>query len=782
VTDPRPDDTLPAVTAALHAIAPAGTFAVERSCSSEPLSISVEGVGALRFPISAPTARKLRAIARPAPFGRRDQTLHDRTVRDTLQIAKSRIVIDARRWNVALARELDLVRAELGLPEGKLTATVDKMLVYAPGQFFAPHQDSERSDDMIGSLVVELPCAHAGGSVVVQHHREKRVFHGARRGPTDLALLAFYADCHHEVRPIETGNRIVLTYHLTFRAAPRARTTPRAAASAVDALTASIRTYLETAVAPAYGNRTPELPDRLVYLLDHQYTEKSLGWTRLKNGDRLRVEALRAAAERLDCEHYLTLADVHENWLCDGGDDWYSRGRRGYRDRFEEEDSPEEHTLQELCDSEVELRHWVARDGKTAPSVAVAPAGDEICFTKATVELEPFKSEHEGYMGNYGNTMDRWYHRAAFVMWPRSRNFVLRAKVSPSWAVTELVRRTKTRQLDDATEGARSLLPFWRSVAPRENGATFVPRLLGLVLALGDSELAHGLLAPFAPHRLTARAVPTFAALVEQFGATWAKRLFTTWSGAGTYRTTPWLQLLPDLLERLRREGPTHGSAVANWLLDREVNTFAKARIADRSRTIWPIDEAPAVRVQDLFALVQGAARIDAAAARDRIIALVTTGGAALPILSAASLLRTCRENGTPASVRALGLGPLYEHVVHALERALAVPSRSVDDWGIDFEVHCKCHLCKTLTAFLRDSSKVELAWPLAKERRSHVHATIDGHRLPVSHVTLRRGSPYTLVLNKQTALFTGEEALRGRQKAMLAWLTKERRAFVGGQ
>ena len=82
----------------------------------------------------------------------------------------------ARRWNVALNRELDVVRAALGLPEGKLTAVLDKMLVYAPGQFFAPHQDSERADDMIGSLVVELPCAHSGGSVVVQHHREKRTF------------------------------------------------------------------------------------------------------------------------------------------------------------------------------------------------------------------------------------------------------------------------------------------------------------------------------------------------------------------------------------------------------------------------------------------------------------------------------------------------------------------------------------------------------------------------------------------------------------------------------
>ena len=34
--------------------------------------------------------------------------------------------------------------------------------------------------------------------------------------------------------------------------------------------------------------------------------------------------------------------------------------------------------------------------------------------------LTPYASEYEGYMGNYGNTMDRWYRRAALVVWPQA--------------------------------------------------------------------------------------------------------------------------------------------------------------------------------------------------------------------------------------------------------------------------------------------------------------------------------------------------------------------------
>jgi predicted 2-oxoglutarate/Fe(II)-dependent dioxygenase YbiX len=71
-----------------------------------------------------------------------------------------------------------------------------------------------------GSLVVELPSRHEGGALVVEHRGEKKVFRGASRRASDLSLLAFYADCHHEVKPVDSGYRITLTYHLLFRGAP----------------------------------------------------------------------------------------------------------------------------------------------------------------------------------------------------------------------------------------------------------------------------------------------------------------------------------------------------------------------------------------------------------------------------------------------------------------------------------------------------------------------------------------------------------------------------------
>jgi hypothetical protein len=82
------------------------------------------------------------ACARPARFGRGEQTLTDLTGLD---------------WDAILAE----VRDELGLPaRARLRAEPHALLVYGKGQFFLPHQDSEKDDTMIGTLVVSLPSSH----------------------------------------------------------------------------------------------------------------------------------------------------------------------------------------------------------------------------------------------------------------------------------------------------------------------------------------------------------------------------------------------------------------------------------------------------------------------------------------------------------------------------------------------------------------------------------------------------------------------------------------------
>lgn len=129
-----------------------GTFTARRTAPPADLRLEVAGVGPVQMPVTSAMARQLVAIARPARYGLGEQTLTDARVRDTWEVPKSRVKIDRRQWNHTLRPILDGLRGDLGLPDGsRLTAELHSVLVYTPGQFFVPHQDTEKSDHMIGA-------------------------------------------------------------------------------------------------------------------------------------------------------------------------------------------------------------------------------------------------------------------------------------------------------------------------------------------------------------------------------------------------------------------------------------------------------------------------------------------------------------------------------------------------------------------------------------------------------------------------------------------------------
>ena len=141
-----------------------GSFSARRT-SPDDLHIDVTGVGPLTIPVSTAKVRRLIAVARPAQYGQGEQTLTDVTVRHTWQVPRSRVRLDKRRWNRTLTPILEGLRDDLGLTEGsRLKAELHSFLVYSPGQFFLPHQDSETSDDMVGTLTVTLPGSSRGAT------------------------------------------------------------------------------------------------------------------------------------------------------------------------------------------------------------------------------------------------------------------------------------------------------------------------------------------------------------------------------------------------------------------------------------------------------------------------------------------------------------------------------------------------------------------------------------------------------------------------------------------
>lgn len=632
---------------------------------------------------------------------------------------------------------------------------------------------------MIGTLIVTLPSKFTGGELVVEHHDEQASFLGSHR---TVVLCAFYVDCHHQVLPVKSGYRVALSYNLiASRSGKSALRRPDR--RELDALEHGVREFFRTPPPPSWTGQPPQPPpDRLVVLLDHQYTQKGLDWRALKNADAARVGALRHVAEALDCEVALALADVHETWMCEDeeyGYGRYGRGRRrGYR-RYVDEDENEEMSeessgfpdLIELQDSEVELRHFVDAHGKAGAAAGRVPES-ELCFTKPSADLDPFQSQHEGYMGNWGNTVEHWYHRAAIVLWPRERTFLIRAKASAKYALDELSKALTQQEAGVSRKMAMQLAPFWAHVWHDAADSRLAEKTLKIALGLDDPELARRFVSPIGLFQLTAKRAKSVVSLAERYGLPWLEGLLGEWGSrvdleSDTARRA-WLASFGALTRALIATESKQAPLVARTLVADQWKQLSKQHRGWPETRPSSTQSAIATFTKPLIALLDGAWVAGSGEVLTEIRQFLEPPN--YPVLALAHLLETARGEDFAAELR-----DVEKHCAAELKRSLATPVRATDDWSIAFTPPCKCDLCKELSRFLAARKQITFEWPLAKDRRAHIHSTIEVHELPVAHETRRTGSPYTLVLQKTPELFAREAQDRNAWRRALNALTQKR-------
>lgn len=785
-------ESLEKLTELVSGIGAPASFSAKITCPPGDLDLEVQGVGRLRFPISQRQAKQLCRIARPAHYGRGEKTLHDPAVRDTWKVAKSRVKIDKRRWNRILKPALEDLAAELGIPgDSPLQAKFHSMLIYEPGQFFLPHQDSETTQRMVATLAVILPSTFKGGTLVIEHQGKKVSYRGSKK---QLSLVAFYADCRHEVRPVKEGYRVALTYNLFAdgKGAPVKAPSASTTEGSVDALVEAFGEHFETPLPARWSwpsEKAPrEPPQRLVYLLDHQYTQQGLDWQRLKGNDRFRAEALLAAAEVYGCEAMLALAEIQETWSCFEPDYGY---RSSYRDSrsWERDDEgdwsqgrrldpgPDDYICEDLIEGEIALTHWIDRSGKKASPASEAVPEDEIFHTKPTDALEAFASEYEGYMGNYGNTMERWYRRAALVLWPLRLAFAVRAAAIPSWGLEQLRDQLRDGSLEQARSQARSLKSFWSEAVRGNESQELLQLALEAAEGLEDEELASILLRPFAIEDLTPSHSPSLAALVCRYGEAGLETLLR--NERADWRidrpsSSAWIVGLPRFTEKLCKLDAGGRQAAAALVQDRLAWLRGEIRGAVRLESPTTRARAIAGLAKPLFGLLRSLQTIKAKAQQKALVDFLCTKENARLLPALIGMLRAAKKESSGEKWLP-SLGRIRDHSIRRLGALLEEPARKEGDWSISVPRGCNCDLCAALGSFMSDPSSQKLEWPINKERRRHIHQRIDKHELPVQHSTRRSGRPYTLVLTKTEKLFADEAKQRKGWKRDLTWLEKQR-------
>lgn len=106
----------------LAGISRGGDFAASGALTSILPGVIVDGVGRIAFPLLPEQAKKIASVADQAPYGRGEETLIDRDIRDVLQIEPGRFQLLGETWDTTLRKIVGSVAQGLGCEDVEIKA------------------------------------------------------------------------------------------------------------------------------------------------------------------------------------------------------------------------------------------------------------------------------------------------------------------------------------------------------------------------------------------------------------------------------------------------------------------------------------------------------------------------------------------------------------------------------------------------------------------------------------------------------------------------------------
>jgi predicted 2-oxoglutarate/Fe(II)-dependent dioxygenase YbiX len=796
-----------------------GTFCTSGRLPSTLPGLEVTDLGPVALPLEKRQAAALKKLARQAPYGKGTKTLVDTNVRRVWELDAHQVSLANPEWQDAVDSAVRAVQSALGLENQNLDAHLYKLLLYEAGSFFLPHRDGEKLDRMVATLVIALPSAHEGGELIVRHEgREETIDFGPEsRFRTQFA--AFYADCEHEVRPVTSGFRLALVYNLTLAKSKQAITAPTSGDRIVT-VARLLRQWLDekdSAKADVEQSTEQRPITKLAVLLDHEYTQAGLTHDVLKGIDRAKADVLFAAARQAGCDASLALVTKWVSGSAEPSGDYgygYSRSRRrgryGYDDDDDENDADGEHEMGEVFDESLTAEHFCDANGNRLAFGQIPLDDEEVLSETPLSERKPDKEDFEGYTGNAGMTLERWYHRAAIVLWPAESRFDVLCEAGVEAAVgglEQMVRRWKhARKSEQAAfqtsclEFARRIIAYWQEGNYRSS--RFVDYGGGNYDVEEDGEDDEELFCDedfegddpgdFAEDRgLQQNPTPSqgvrrpLLSLLEELGdvsliAAWLRGVLAKDVSVDPGRTLGnlcqqhgWRTFQDELRELFESTSnqtlERHARLLADWSLRKDKDTDGGRLCSELARQLisavecWDPGQAKrdwrarAVdRCELLTLLMQAFLAMEEPELLERLTTYVLDRPKEFDLTTvqvpAWLRLETWLEQSIQQSSSPLHC---WLSAVHdELKSRASHPPLQPVDWRRESATGCDCADCRELSRFLDDPNKQTLRLPIHERRRQHLHQIIDEKKLDTTHVTERQGRPYTLVCTKTKASY----------------------------
>lgn len=368
---------------ALRSIDSKGDFACFRGLNGilDP-NLHINGLDrAVKLPLSPDDANAIIDVCHRSPFGKGEETLVDTSVRKCWELNTTEFDIKAPGWANYMKKIIADVGKALGVADKVSSIRADpyKLLIYEKDAFFLSHQDSPKADGMFATLVVCLPTEHEGGEIVLNHRGKSMQFKTSTTSMAGFSYAAWYSDVFHEIKPITSGHRLVLTYNLILEGTDNVPSAPSSESSALR----NVLKFWE----PRAEDEGPYL---LLYKLSHMYTDSSLSFQSMKGSDRPRMAELQAACEELGFNLYLGNVEREVRGSCDD----YTNSQGYYE-------------IQDTIDDSTIMKQVIDSQGN--PVCGEIPVKNWEYIQMNVLRGIPTDEDYSGYTGNEGTSVCHFY-------------------------------------------------------------------------------------------------------------------------------------------------------------------------------------------------------------------------------------------------------------------------------------------------------------------------------------------------------------------------------------
>ncbi|CAN5834202.1 hypothetical protein BH23PLA1_BH23PLA1_13690 [soil metagenome] len=748
---------------ALSKIDRPGTFCVSGSVPAILPGLEVLDLGPIALPITARQARELKKHCSQAAYGKGEQTIVDTSVRKVWRLEPDRFALTNPDWDRLIKETVGKVQQELGLEKQKLEGHLYELLLYEPGCFFLPHRDGEKLDRMVATLVVMLPSTFEGGELVVRHDGQERTinFQGDGDSQFRIQFAAFYADCEHEIRPLRKGYRLALVYNLTLSKKTRKAINAPRESEQIE----QIRQCLRESLAD-------ESLEKLVITLDHQYTKDGLAWDTLKGADRAKAKALVEAARQEGFKAYLGLLTFWESGSAEyagGGYGYSGYGRRRRSYDYYDEDDASQYEMGEIYETSLTAENLTDGQGQGLPIGTLTIEKEDLLDPEALTQVTP-EEDFEGYTGNAGMTIDRWYRHATIILWPERRHFEILCDRDSRAVVPVLIQMVKQLKGASARDAAvlkpqclalaNAILDRWsenRYSSWRVEQKPERSELLKTLAELDQPDLIRGFLRVMVQD-IAVEPDKSIAKLCQDHGwQTFQQELLAVMEAT----TAETMERNVRLLEHLSTAKPrqkeewSHLTSELSQALVSAIETIDQNPAAEhwRSRNVNRAEVLAGLN-RSLIATEQFdhlSRVVNHALAAPKWYPLTTVHLPALESLQP-GLQKNLKQ---PAEALSHWLASCREQ----LEALTARKPEEPNDFRRGTLSPCKCQDCAELNRFLEDPKEAVHRFRLRQDRRDHLSTQICSHKADLDLRTEKTSSPHILVCTKNKASYFADLA-----------------------